>query len=96
MNVRELKQALADLGPEWDEALILILPATCLNPGEATRLITIPEIDHLDGRYSWEKERAVWLTDGGHHVAPLAEDMGWKVPYCKPATPLGAQPFKGE
>lgn len=86
MNVRELREALAALGPEYDESMVVVFePGMGLQPGEATRLITVPKIENIDHRYSYEIfERVVMIDAGGQQVSKNAEQEGWKVPYYNP------------
>lgn len=84
MNIRELREALAALGPEYDESVVLVL-GTGLNTTVATRLITIPVMSNVEGYYSYEEfDRAVWISDGGTLVSREAEADGWAVPYHNP------------
>ena len=86
MNVRELRDALAALGPEYDESMIMVSEAGMSGPGEATRLITIPLMANVDHRPSYEVfEKVVWIDTGGSQVSRNAEENeGWRVPYYNP------------
>jgi hypothetical protein len=86
MNVRELREALQALGPEYDESMVLVAEPGMSGPGEAKRLITIPKMTDVDLRMSWEVfERVVWIDTGGEHVSKgAAEQEGWRVPYYNP------------
>lgn len=83
MRVRDLKAALAALPPEYDDSMIITNTPGMGGPCEATRLITIPMLTEVSGRYSYEEfDRVVWIDSGGELVAASAAAEGWRVPYC--------------
>lgn len=101
MNVRELREALLSLGPEYDESMIIVSEPGMSGPQEATRLITIPQLTNVSPHYSWEIfERVVWLDTGGAEVSKMAENEGWLVPYYNPTlripSPLTRTPMEQE
>ena len=86
MTVNDLRNALAQLPPEYDASIVLVAQPGLSGPCEATRLITIPTLTGLDGRYSYEAfDRAVWLSDGAARVSQEAEAEGWTVSYYNPS-----------
>ena len=94
MKVRDLREALDALGPEYDDSMVIVSQPGMSGPCEATQLITIPCLSNLDSRYSFEEfERVVWLCEGGPHVSRDAEAEGWEVPYynATQATPRKVQ-----
>ena len=85
MNVRELKEALVALPAEYDESTVVVNATGIFGPGEATRLITIPELKGVDHQPSYAVfKNAVWLDDGGPSVSKQGEAEGYRVPYYKP------------
>lgn len=96
MNVKELIAALQALGPEYEESMIVVDEPGMGGPGEAKRLITVPEISGLWEFNSFDRfEKVVYIDNSAcSGVSKQAEEEGWKVPYCNPIlrTPLPPKP----